>query len=85
MFPSYEILTPVGAGDREYAKLAKGTLVEIESVKRKSGTLLMALPGQEHYSYDYAVVSLCDPKSPGRRIQATVMFGYLEGLGQITK
>jgi hypothetical protein len=85
LFPSYQILTPVGVYNREYAKLPKGTLVKVEAVKRESGNLLIASPESRHYAYDYAVVSLNDPKSPDRRIQATVMFAYLEILGRAKK
>src|SRR5687768_12237613 len=50
------------------ARLPEGYEIKAEAFKREEGVLLI---GGAHYTQDYAVVSLLDPKH-NRRIRATV-------------
>lgn len=84
---SYEILThaypPVDVDNRDYAKLPKGTAVKVEAIKRETKLFFLAAPLMR--PYDYAIVSLSDPKSPDHHIHATVDFDYLVTLGRLKK
>jgi hypothetical protein len=63
------------------SKLPKGYEVKAEAFKREEGVMLI---GGFHYTSDYAVVSLLNPKD-NRRIRATLGVGNFEKLLPSTK
>jgi hypothetical protein len=68
-------LSTYGIEGHEYAMLPAGTEVVIEGFQRESD--------KNGHGYDYAVVSLDDPKHPKRRIHAGVRFEFLEALSTL--
>jgi hypothetical protein len=73
---TYIILAPLDK-EHEYAILPEGTAVKIEAVQQE-------LDSKEH-PYDYAVVSLDDPKHDGHRLKAGVRFRFLQKMSKLEK
>jgi hypothetical protein len=70
---------PQSTGENQpvYATLPRGTIVTIDAVQQELD--------KNGHPYDYAVVTLDDPKHPTSRIQAGVCFQFLESLSQLRK
>jgi hypothetical protein len=75
----FVIFVPVGGkgNGHEYAILPAGTKVKIEAIQQEDDS--------KDKPYDYAVVTLDDPKNPKERIRAGVRFRFLTKMAKLEK
>jgi hypothetical protein len=79
----YVILVPTvplasfGIEHHAYAMLPEGTPVHIEAIQQEDD--------KNGHPYDYAVVTLDDPKHPNHRIHAGVRFEFLQEMSKLGK
>jgi hypothetical protein len=70
-------LATLGIVGHEYAMLPEGTPVKIEGIQQEFD--------KDNRPYDYAVVTLDDPKNPSHRIHAGVRFEFLDAMSSLGK